>query len=352
MITRLFTPGPVQLPEAVLRAMSQPPMYHRSAEFEERSRTLWDGLARVFHTTQPVMVLAGSGTTGIEAMMCNVFAPGDHVIVVEHGRFGKRLSELARTIGLHTNMLTVSWGNDVPTDLIVDAVASAPNCKGLWLVHSETSTGVTLNLEEISTAVRAVRPDILIAVDAVTSIGIHPLRMDDWNVDAVACGSQKGLLSPPGLACVSLSQRATEAMEGIPPRGYALDLRRIRDSQERGLFTWTPPVTLVHAMAAAVELLLAEGMEHVWSRHLHQANVLRQGLRDRGYTLFGQATSNAVTCVEVDDGAALRHALFRDHGIVVAAGQDELAARLIRIGTCGAIGIKDIMDLLAALDTQ
>jgi aspartate aminotransferase-like enzyme len=218
------------------------------------------------------------------------------------------------------------------------------------LVHSETSTGVALDLEALADVVHQTWPNALLGVDAITSLGIHPLHMDAWGLDLVVSASQKGLGCPPGLATLGVSERAQAIMQGRPATTYTLNVSTILDSMARGLFPWTPPVTLVAALDVALNMILAEGMEHVWNRHQDLASYTQQQLRNRGYDLFGDASSHAVTVVADPGADALRQLLLERHEMVIAGGQDQLQGKVFRIGTCGWVHRSDIDDLLAAID--
>jgi aspartate aminotransferase-like enzyme len=347
---RLFTPGPVQLPDVVAHAMSQSPLHHRSPEFLELSQRLWRGLGQVWQTEQPVMVLAGSGMCGIEAAMGSVHAPGQKVVVLNHGRFGGRIAEIGTLLGLEVVQVVQPWGEIIEVGDVLPVLNAHPDATAVWMVHSETSTGVTLNVEAIASGVRSYRADLLICVDAVSSMAIHELRMDAWGLDVVASGSQKGLLSPPGLACVALSEQAHKAMQSHQPRSYTMNLQTVLRAQQSGLFTWTPPVTLVAAMTAAVDLILRIGLDATWAHHRRLADLLRTGLQNRSLDLFGCANSNTLTCLKHHQASRIQQLLREDHNMMVADGQDHLAGTMIRIGTCGALAVPDIMDMLAALD--
>ncbi len=347
---RLFAPGPVQLPEPVVQAMARQPLHHHSDEFAEVCRRCFKGLEHVFFTTLPVLLLNGSGTTGIEAAITNLHERNTEILVFENGRFGERISQIAERNGIVVHRSRHEWGSVVTPEHVVQAIRKHHNASAVWFVHSETSTGVTLSLDELVSALRDVRPDVLVCVDAVTSIGVHPLFTEEWHLDAVITASQKGLLSPPGLSAIWLSERAWSIVERNTRPSYSTDLLTIRSAYRQDQFVWTPPVTLVAALATAVELLLTEGLPRVWDRHYQQASLLRSGLIDRGYHLFGEATSNAVTAVRHDSPEAIRRFLLENYSMVVAPGQGKLRDSIFRIGTCGAITKHDIMDVLAALE--
>lgn len=349
MSLRLFTPGPVTVPDEVLQASALPALHHRSGEFLSLSRSVWTDLQTVFRTDDPVVLLAGSGMTGIESAMISVHRPGDHVAVLEHGRFGQRLTEIAQIYGLIPHPLRVAWGEVITSEMVAEHLSTRDDWSGVWFVHAETSTGVVLDAACITSAIRAAAPDVVIGMDAVLSIGIEEVNVAAWTIDLAICGIQKGLMCPPGLACVSISERAEQRILAVGRRSYTLDLHTTLDHQRDGLFPWTPPVTLVAALHAALQRILAEGLEHVWYRHQTSADIVRTGLRELGLKFFGPSTSNAVTVIEHHRSTEIRRALEDAHRILVASGQDQFSGRMFRVGTCGAVTPDDARDVVDAI---
>lgn len=347
---RLYTPGPVSVPASVMAACGEPPLFHRGAEFKDVAQRVWTNLRSVFCTTQPVILLAGSGMTGIEAAMASTVRPGDAVVVLEHGRFGERLTAIAGIYGASVTVLRVPWGQTITSGMVADHLRTLDRIDHVWLVHSETSTGVTLDLEAIASTVTAIAPNALLGVDAITSLAIHPVLTDAWGLDMVVTASQKGFACPPGLAAVSVSTRAEARMRALKPVSYTLHLPTVLDSMEKGLFPWTPPVTLVRGLDVALGMLLEEGMDNVWQRHTNVTQYLHDALRARSLPFFGNATSHAVTVVEHARSTAIKTALAERHGMVIAGGQDQLQHRVFRIGTIGWIDRADIDALMHAID--
>lgn len=347
---RLFTPGPVSVPAPVLAAGGEPPLFHRGAEFKDVAQRVWTNLRTVFQTVHPVVLLAGSGMTGIEAAMASTVRPGDVVVVLEHGRFGERLTAIAGIYGATASVLRVPWGETITSGMVADHLRTLDRIDHVWLVHSETSTGVTLDLEAIASTVHTNAPNALLGVDAITSLAIHPVLTDAWGLDMVVTASQKGFACPPGLAAVCVSSRAEAHMRALKPVSYTLHLPTVLDSMEKGLFPWTPPVTLVAGLDVALGMLLDEGMDRVWQRHTDLTRYLHDALRARSLPFFGNATSHAVTVVEYARSTAIKTALAERHGMVIAGGQDQLQHHVFRIGTIGWIGRADIDALMHAID--
>lgn len=331
--------------------MSSQPLYHRSNEFYDLSARLWNSLSYAFDTRQPVHVLAGSATTGIEAAMVNTMVPGSTIVVATHGRFGERLVQIALKHGLHVHQLNEPWGNTITPERIVQTLEAYPETSAVWLVHVETSTGVALDLQGISHAIRDLRPSVLICVDAVTSIGVQEFRSDAWGLDVVITGSQKGLAAPPGLSAVMLSERVAEMLDSRDSPSYTYDFKRIRLAQKENKFVFTPPVTLVAALAASTQRLANETLPLAWNRHRELWELLKSGLADIGLDLYGTANATGLLVCLLPEADAVRNRLKINTGIQVAGGQDGLANSVLRIGTMGNVDRQDIGGLLEALKT-
>jgi len=347
-MSRLYTPGPVRLPFDVAAAGALQPLHHRSAEFRLIAEKLFTDLSALHCSSRPVALLTGSGTTGLDAALASTITAGSTVIVVAFGRFGERIITMCRNLGANVLPVTAEWGDVVEPEVIADAVRDNPTATACWLVHSETSTGVAINLRPVLEVIRSIRPDILIGIDAITSLAVHELRADQWDVDIIVSASQKGLMAPPGLSTVWISERAEERL--VRTTALTLNIADILRAAKDATFLWTPPVTIIRQLSVACSRILKEGLENVWQRHSHVSDVLRQGLRDRGLLLFGRATSNAVTAVHIAQPREFRETLLREFDILIAGGQGHLASNVVRIGTCGDHTVTDMLDLLRAID--
>jgi aspartate aminotransferase-like enzyme len=221
----------------------------------------------------------------------------------------------------------------------------------VWFVHSETSTGVALDMASICIVVREILPDTLLFVDGVTSVGVQDVQPDAWDIDAVAIGVQKGLMSPPGLACVSMSDRMQKRLRRASDRHtYTLDLASYLDAMLERKMVWTPPVTLVCGLLEATTMILEEGMPNVWNRQQETSAFLRRELLARGFEPFGDGTSHGVVVVGHSQSEQIRSLLRSQHGIVIAGGQDQLRGQIIRIGTCGPYTMQDMTYLIETID--
>ncbi len=347
--TRLLSPGPVAVPERVLLAMSQPLVHHRSADFAPLFGEVRESLRAIFRTAREVLVLASSGTGGMEAAVASLVAPGDRVIVLRAGKFGERWGELCLAYGARPAFVDVEWGDSVDPSSVADALRRHPDARVVFGQACETSTGVQLPIAEIAARVRE-RGNVMFAVDAISSLGVHDLPMDDWGVDVVVGASQKSFMLPPGLAFVALSERAEVALgRATGPRFY-FDLRRHVRAQRDGATAFTPALSLLVGLRESLRMMLEEGLPRAFARYRATADAARAAARALGLELFARRSwSSAVTAVRVPaglDGKLLVRRLREGHGVILAGGQGQLEGKIFRIGHIGWI---DGLDLLAAI---
>ncbi len=346
MKSRLFTPGPTPVPEHVMLRMAQPMIHHRTPEFRAALHEVSELLAYVFQTTQPVMTLTASGTGAMEAAIVNTLSAGDEVVFVDGGKFGQRWGEIARAYGLLAHEVAVDWGTAASADQLLEGLERAPTAKAVLLTQSETSTGVFTDVREI---VKRIRPRFegLVVVDGITAVGAHEMRFDEWDVDVLVTGSQKGLMIPPGLAFIALSARAWHAAESATLPRYYFDLAAAGSSLQKDDTPWTPAVTLVLGLLEALRMIRREGIEAVWSRHDRLAAGLRAGLAGLDLKLFGDPPSNAVTSVHLPErGEEFMKLIKEKYRMTIAAGQGHLKGKIFRVSH---LGYYDEADMMAAL---
>ncbi|HEV8538590.1 MAG TPA: alanine--glyoxylate aminotransferase family protein [Bacteroidota bacterium] len=349
---RLFTPGPTPVPEKVMLKMAEPIIHHRSPEFNEIINRVNQNLKYLFQTSQPVLTLTCSGTGGVEATFVSIFSPGDTIISVNGGKFGERWVKMPRAFGLNVFEIKVEWGKSPTPSQIEEALSLHPGAKGVYLTHSETSTGAATDVRALSKIIRE-NSSALVCVDGITAIGAHELRFDEWGIDVCVTGSQKGLMIPPGLAFVALSERAIAAMATSMLPKYYLDLRKALKSYEANDTPWTPAASLIIGVDVALGMIRAEGIENVWERHKRMAEAIRSGVGAMGLKLFSTTPSYAVTPVWIPEGVewnSFNAALKNSYGITVAGGQDEYAGRIFRISHLGYYDEVDMVGVIAALE--
>jgi len=321
---RLFTPGPTPVPETVMTNMAEPIIHHRSPEFREIFARVNENLKYVFQTSRPVLTLTCSGTGGMEATFVSLFSPGDTIISVNGGKFGKRWVEMPRAFGFDAVELTLEWGEAPSAEQILAVLRDHPGAKAVYLTQSETSTGAATDVRSLSEIIRQ-NSSALVCVDGITAIGAHEFRFDAWGIDVCVTGSQKGLMIPPGLAFVALSERAAAAAQASTSAKFYLDLRKALASHEGDDTPWTPAASLIIGLDIALRMIREEGIENVWKRHERMAHAIRAGLEALGLKLFSAHPSFAVTAACVPDGIewkSFNHVLKSRYGITVAGGQD------------------------------
>jgi aspartate aminotransferase-like enzyme len=342
----LMTPGPTPVPPAVLAAMAAPVVHHRSPEFTPVLERTLMRLREVFRTDGDVLMFTASGTGAMESAVANLVAPGDRVVVVSAGSFGERWTAIARAYGADVDELAYEWGQ---TPDAADLTGRAG--KVVFLTHSETSTGVVADVRAL--AATAKDNGSLVVVDAVSSLGAVQLETDEWGLDVVVSGSQKALMAPPGIAFASVSEAAYEA-RAASPRFY-FDWARIRSAQEKLDAAFTPAVSVITALDVALGILLDEGLEAAFERHVRLGRACRAGAKAMGLELFSpdDDSSAVVTAIRAPDGidaTDIVRALLYDHGITIANGQGPLKGRIFRIGHIGYFDVFDITTALAAVE--
>jgi len=349
---RLFTPGPTPVPEHVLLAMAEPIIHHRNPEFREVLTRVHQNLKYLFQTERPVVVITSSGTGGVEATFVSLFSPGDTIIAVNNGKFGERWVKMPKAYGLKAVEIKLEWGKAPTAAQILDALKANPDTKAVYLTHSETSTGTATDVKGLAEVIRS-NSKALVCVDGITAIGALEFRFDAWGIDACVTGSQKGLMIPPGLAFVALSERAVAAMEHSKLPKFYFDLRRALKSYENEDTPWTPAVSLVVGVDAALRKLRDEGIEAIWNRHQRLGDAVRAGVAALGLKLFSEHPSNAVTPVWLPAGVEWKQfnkTLKQKYGITVAGGQDDYAGKIFRISHLGYYDELDMVTVISALE--
>lgn len=353
MKKRLFTPGPTPIPESVMLKMAEPIIHHRNPEFQEVFTRVNQNLKYLFQTQQSVMTLTCSGTGGMEATFVSLFSPGDHIISVNGGKFGERWVKMPRAFGLNVHEIKIEWGHAPTEGDIKTALEKVPQAKAVYLTHSETSTGAATDVKLLAKVIRE-HSNALVCVDGITSIGALEFKFDEWGIDACVTGSQKGLMIPPGLAFVALSPRATQAMISSTLPKFYFDLRRVLKSLESNDTPFTPAISLIVGLDAALEMLKKEGIENVWRRHEQLAAAIRAGVKALGMRLFSDCPSYAVTPVCLPDGVEWKKfnkVLKNTYGITIAGGQDEYAGKIFRISHLGYYDQLDMIVMISALES-
>jgi aspartate aminotransferase-like enzyme len=351
----LMIPGPTPVPEQVLLAMAKHPMGHRSGEFSAIMAEVTENLKWLHQTQNDVVILATSGTGAMEAGIINFLSQGDKVLVGNNGKFGERWGKVARAYGLDVQEITAEWGKPLDPAAFKAALDadSAKQIKAVIITHSETSTGVLNDLEAINQAVKA-HGEALIMVDAVTSLGACTVPVDAWGLDVVASGSQKGYMIPPGLAFVSVSEKAWKAYETATLPKFYLDLGPYRKTAAKNSTPFTPPVNLFFGLQTALTMMQKEGLEAIFARHDRHRRATRAAMKALNLPLFGadDCASPAITAVmpQQVEAEQIRSVMKKQFDIALAGGQDHLKGKIFRIGHLGFVCDRDILTAIAALE--
>ena len=351
--TQLRIPGPTPLPDRVVRAMNRQMIDHRGPEFAAILAGITSGAKRVFKTSGDLLLLTSSGTGGLESAVANLVSAGDEVVVALSGNFGERFAALAAGYGADVVRLEFEWGQPVDADDLALVLDHHPKAKVVLLTHNETSTGLTNPLRELARVGRDAGR--VVVVDGVSSISSIAIDTDAWGIDVAVSGSQKGWMAPPGIALVSVSERAWEQQaQARSPRFY-FDWKEAKTWADKGMTPFTPAIPVLFALQEGLAMLEEEGLDTVYDRHARMARATQAGLQSLGFQLYAREgfRSNTVTSALPPPGldvSALRKLLNDKYGVVIAGGQAKMAGKMIRIGHLGAIAEGDVVQVLWAVE--
>jgi aspartate aminotransferase-like enzyme len=349
----LMTPGPTPVPERVLMAMSGPIIHHRAPKFEGILGEVREGLKYLFKTKNEVIIHASSGTGAMEAAVVNTLSAGDTVITVRGGKFGERWAEIATVYGVTTVNIDVPWGEAVKPAQIEEALSAHKDAKAVLIQASETSTGVGHPVKEIADIVRK-RDGTILIVDAISALGVIPLPVDEWALDVVVAGSQKGLMLPPGLAFASVSDKAWEFAKRSTLPKYYFNFAKEQKNLAKNQNAYTPAVSLIVGLREALLIIKEIGLEKLFDRFAVMADATRAGAVGMGLELFAPTSpSNSITAIKAPAniaGGDIVKGLRTGHGITVAGGQDSLKGKIFRIAHMGWVDGLDIIMTLGAVE--
>jgi len=353
MKSYLFAPGPTPVPENVLLRMAAPIIHHREKAFKKVFEEVREGLKYLFQTEQEVLILTSSGTGAMEGAVSNLFSKGDEVLVVRAGKFGQRWGELSEAFGLSAIYADFPWGEPADPAKVAELLETHPSVKGVLIQASETSTGVMHPIREIA-EITSERKGVILVVDGITAVGVFEMPMDRWGIDVMITGSQKALMLPPGLAFISLSDKAWGMAEVSQGANYYFNLKKHLASAKNNQTPYTPAISLIIGLHEVLSMIKAEGLESVFARHRRIAEATRAAVKAMGLELFAKASpSDALTAVvvpEAVDGLALKKAFLERYGITVAGGQDQIKGKVIRIAHLGYFDPMDMFQVIAALE--
>lgn len=352
MKSKLFTPGPTKVPGAVLSAVGKQVLHHRSPEFSEKVRHVQDEFGRLLRTHNDTLLFTCSGTGMMEAAVANLLSRDGKVICLNNGLFGARWVDICRAYGVNCVDYSVEWGKSVEASELADLLGQHPDAKAVFVVHSETSTGALIDIESMAKVVEG--HEAVMVVDATSSVGIHDIRMDEWGIDCIIAGTQKGLMTPPGVSFVSLNGKAWAlASDSDLPKFYFDFTKTWKRLQRKGQTPFTTAVSLVYGLEVALAMMEQEGWENVFARHARMGAATRAAVKALGFEVLPEHPVNGVTvavCPEGVDGNRLIRVVDDEFGVRFAGGQEQLSGKVIRIGHMGGIRERDLGMALSSLE--
>ncbi|MEC2158088.1 pyridoxal-phosphate-dependent aminotransferase family protein [Virgibacillus halodenitrificans] len=351
--TILRIPGPTPIPPSVNRAMNQPMIGHRDQETKSLIESIKPRLKPIFGTAQEIMVLAGSGTAGLETAVVNTVQPGDEVLVIITGAFGERFAKICQEYNITTHLHDVRWGNAAEAQAVSELLKKHPSIKAVFATYCETSTGVLNPVKDIAEAVHT-NSDALFIVDGVSCVGAVETKMDEWGIDVLVTGSQKAMMLPPGLTFIAASKRAWKVIEKNKQPRFYFNLQKYRDNLENNSTPFTPAVSLLFGLEQVLQLLESETLEKVYQRHQVMMNMTRAAFKAMNIPLLTSdpAASPTVTAIKPEDfnPEDLRNIIKQDFKMTVAGGQQHLKGEIFRVGHMGYCSPADVLQSISLIE--
>ncbi|MDP2939265.1 MAG: alanine--glyoxylate aminotransferase family protein [Candidatus Omnitrophota bacterium] len=349
----LLTPGPTPLPPQVMETLARPIIHHRTPQFQAILKEATENLKYVFQTNNDIFIFASSGTGAMEAAVCNFLSPADSAITVEGGKFGERWSELCTAFGIKSIPIKVEWDSSVEPKDIEKLLKSDKNIKAVFTTLCETSTGVNHDIKAIAQVVK--NTDAVLVVDAISGLGVLDLQTDNWCVDVVVSGSQKGLMLPPGLSFISVSQKAWKLIETSRCQKYYFSLKAAKKAWDSVDTPFTPAIGLIIALNESLKMIKKEGLANIFAYYKKLAKATREAAKALGLKIYAKegCSSDALTAIEVPDGIDAEKMVktMRDtYQVTIAGGQAELKGKVFRIAHMGYINEFDILTAISCLE--
>lgn len=346
----LLTPGPIPVPEAVRKVMAEPIIHHRTPQYRKIFEQASERIKKVYLTKNPVYTFTGSGTSSMEAAIVNFHSVGDEILVVDGGKFGERWIDLAKAFSLKATVLKVPYGEAVEPKKIEEALKANPKIKSVCVELCETSTATLTDIKAIGEIV--VKTEALLIVDAISGLGADRMETDAWHVDLGVSGSQKALMLPPGLAFLSVSEKARKRLATADIPRFYLDLRLADKALKDWDTPFTPALTIVIGLNKALDLIEAEGMENVFARAAELGKFTRSKIQSLGLQVFSKAPSSTCSAAVVPagiDGEKLVKIMRDEKGVTMAGGQGEVKGKIVRIAHMGSITKQDLEEGFSVL---
>ena len=347
----LMTPGPTPVPEDIRNEMAKPIIHHRTKEYQAIFKDVTEGLRKVLKTSGDVFTFTSSGTGAMEASIINVMSPGDRIIVVRGGKFGERFGDIAKAFGIEVLPLDVEWGTAPNPEKIADMLKKNAGVKGVYATLCETSTATVYDIKSIGEIVR--KTDALFVVDVISGLGADNFENDAWGVDIAVCGSQKGLMIPPGLAFCTVSQKAWKSTETSKLPKFYFNFKKYKKAYLDTDTPFTSAITLVIGLKKALESINGKGVDNVIAEHGRQANAFREAMKAIGLGIFSKSPSNAVTGVNSPEGISaddIIKLLKTEFGVTFAGGQETLKGKIFRAAHMGGIDEEHTIESIKALE--
>jgi aspartate aminotransferase-like enzyme len=348
----LLAPGPTPVPPEALLAMAMPIIHHRAPDFLPVLDSAKKGLQWLYQTKNDVLILCSTGTGGMDGAVSNFLSPGDDVLVINGGKFGERWTKICQAYGMKVEEILVEWGHAAKPEAVEAALKKNPKIKAVFVQANETSTGVYHDVKSIAAVVK--KTDALFVVDAISALVAHDIRTDEWGIDVMIGGSQKGVMLPPGLAFVSVSEKAWKMADTAKTPKFYFNFKKERENLAKNQTNFTSAVTLIIGLNACIKMLQDEGLENVLKRHDKLARATRAGALALGLKLFPkESPSNALTAIEAPagvDGQAIYKNLREKYGITGAGGQDKLKGKIFRIAHLGYADTFDAITAIAGIE--
>jgi aspartate aminotransferase-like enzyme len=352
--TNLRVPGPTSLPSAVREAGARQMINHRGPEFAAMLERVTGGLKTFFGTRNDIVVITCAGSGGLEAAIVNTLSPGDRILAITIGAFGDRFAKIAAVYGAEVTKLDVEWGEAADPAALRRILAADNGFAAILMTHNETSTGVMNPVADLAAVARELAPDALLLVDGVSGVGAVPFESDAWGLDVVVSGSQKSWMAAPGMAFLSVSDRAWAASETAGMPRFYLDIRSYRTSAASGQTPFTPAIAVMFQLDVAMAMMKAEGADAIYARHAACADATRAGLAALGFRLFADPkhASQTVTCAWLPDGLDWKafNTALKARKLVVAGGQGKLAGQVFRIGHLGTVTLDEILSCIGVVE--
>ncbi len=348
---RLMSPGPTPVPEKVLLKMADTIIHHRTPQFVAVLKSVNGKLKKIFQTENPVITLASSGSGAMEASVVNFLSKGDKALVIRGGKFGERFGEMCEAYGVEAVYYDVTWGDPADPKVIEKLLNENKGIKVVYSTLCETSTGVVNDIKKIAEVVK--KTDAILVVDAISGLSADELKTDEWGVDVVVSGSQKGLMLPPGLAFLTVSKKALKLAESSKLPKFYFSLKAALKAYEKDDTPWTPAVSLIMGLDTVLDMMLAEGIDNILARHAKLAKATREAVKAIGLELYSSSPSNAVTSVKVPegvDGSAIVKKMRDEQGVTIAGGQGSVKGKIFRIAHLGYMDEYDTISALAGIE--